>query len=500
MICIYRCKNCGGRMKYSIEKQKLTCSSCGSFYGVDQINTDNITYEGKLISEGEMEMVECPSCGAQATLKQGSAKVKCSYCDTEMSVFGLREDTRLPEKIIPFTLSKDDAKGKFISWWLGHDVMPKLNYDKLNITIKDLYVPVWLINADVLSSMSVNYSPYVPYSEIPLKDRDIKRAYSSKFANVPFDASVHIEDEQFYNIEPFQYGAMRDFNPTYLSGHMAECYHNSVEITVPRAVGRMKKMALKETKELIDLDIRGGVINYEINSEAYIIPDNITYVLVPVWVVKYEYEGQRHYVYVNGQTGKVDGKVLFEKNKTNNKLYAYSISMIAACIFGGLIVGNILSFLGLTFNIICGDFTDPSIISKENLLVTICFLVGVFILYSFIFKDYLSTKESERFKLSETEKLRLKHHEKLKNINYVFINSLTAFILGSIYFVSEGMIFDNAVMNLNFNTLFAELAAMVFAVLSISRYRLLFTEKEQFILKTDYLDYIDFYDVKEIPK
>ena len=486
-------------MKYSIEHKKLTCSSCGSYYGVDQIDVNNITYEGKLISYEEMEMVECPSCGAQATLKQGSAKIKCSYCDTEMSVFGLREDTRLPEKIIPFTLTKEDAKGKFISWWLDHDIMPDMNYDKLNVKISDLYVPVWLINADVLTSMSVNYSPYVPYSETNLADRDMKRAYSSRFENVPFDASVHIEDEQFYNIEPFRYGEMTDFNPTYLSGHPAECYHNSVEITVPRAVARMKKMAKKETKELIDQEIRGGTINYEIDSSEQIIPDNIVYVLVPVWVVKYEYDGVRHYVYVNGQTGKVDGKVLFEKNKVKNTIFSYSLSMILACFFASLIAENIMSFLGYAFNIMSIVNLDKmKYITNINPVVIFGFIIGIIFLYGYVFKDLLSTKESERFKLSQMEKIRLKQHFKLKNRNYVFINTLVALILGFVYCSFSMIKYGHFVVNINLNLLFSLMAGSVFSILSITRYRLLFSEKEQFILKTDYLDYIDFSDIREI--
>lgn len=35
---VYRCKNCGGVLEYSIENNKMVCSYCNNTYSVDEVS------------------------------------------------------------------------------------------------------------------------------------------------------------------------------------------------------------------------------------------------------------------------------------------------------------------------------------------------------------------------------------------------------------------------------------------------------------------------------
>ena len=53
---------------------------------------------------------------------------------------------------------------------------------------------------------------------------------------------------------------------------------------------------------------------------------NIYYALVPIWVCSYHYEGKRHFIYVNGQTGKTDGEIIFNKKKFIKEIIVYAVT------------------------------------------------------------------------------------------------------------------------------------------------------------------------------
>ncbi len=490
MICVYKCKNCGDRMKYSIEKHLLTCDTCESSYGIDEYDISNVIYEGELIDDKEIQLVRCPACGASANIKKGSAKGKCVYCGNEMAVFGLGEDKRLPEKIIPFSITQEEAKRNFAAWWLKHEAMPQLDFVKYKITISDLYVPVWLINADVDATMAVEYKPYIVVTDTMGNINEMKKEYKLRFDAVPFDASVHIEDELFYKIEPYKYGGMIDFNPSFLAGHPAECYHNSVEDTVPRAIGRMRRLGRRETRELIDEEIRGGIIERELYSQVEVIPDSVTYALVPVWVVKFEFKGEKQYAYVNGQTGKVDGQVLFDSGKTKKIITSYGITYGLASLFGGLASGVLFNKVNEIISILkYNEFEENLPLSDTTFEGTILYILLAALLCFGMFKDIMAPKGG-KYELSPDDKIKLKQKSIIGNTTNVIANSLLAIVFFLTFYLKSGI--TDGTFSFNLNLVLGFLAGVIFGGIGIYRYYTRLIVSERFVNETDYLDYINY--------
>lgn len=345
MICVFKCVNCGDHMVYSIEKRALVCSTCGSECDIEYYDMENMTWDGRQIMSEGVEGAECPVCGAKVTKMEGSAKMACSFCGSELAAFGLKEDELSPEKIIPCRLSKEDAKTKLLGWWLKHPTMPKYDEKKLKIKIQDIYVPVWLYNADIMTRLAADILIYRGGEADYVNDMErIDKMYVSKFKHVPFDSSVHIEDELFYDIEPFNYSEMEDFNPSYLSGHMAEHYHMEPEYVLPRAVGRLKEFALKQAVDFLDSTIGASEIVDIPEKEIDITPTEVIYALVPVWVCSYVYQGKRRNVFVNGQTGKVAGDVIFAGNTFKHDIIFYGV---CAAVFNAAIAFLIVTFMSI---------------------------------------------------------------------------------------------------------------------------------------------------------
>lgn len=480
MICIFKCVSCGDKMVFSPEKQAMVCPTCGSVCEMDTYDMADIAYDGAKSLEDGISVLHCPSCGAKVSVSQGNAKTKCGYCDAELAAFGEGEDTLCPEKIIPLKLTEDDAKSMLFKWWTQHETMPKLDMKKLKMSFKDMYVPVWLVYTDAYTDISATVRAIVGdvYSSTEF-NMGIRKVVKSTYERVAFDASCHIQDEQFYNIEPFHYSDMVDFHAGYISGHMAEVYHNGPQVTLPRVIRRVKDFAIKMIKEDIESDSRGGDIQSVVHQECDVTPSELVYLLVPVWVCRYEYEGKKRYVYINGQTGKVDGEVLFTGKVHERHIIEYAISALLV----GAVTGLFASSL-----ILAGQYLDARSMGQ----------FGAYIVF-FLRKYGKALRKDSSEKLSTSEEIQLRHGMVVTAGANVIANVVLAFVVGLMDLIisipslrlvnkmSEGMIFTLII-------------AVVMAVLMTSRFARKLTNFETYTKKTRYIDYIKYTDCRELVK
>lgn len=477
MICIFKCVSCGDRMHFSVEKQLLECSTCGSTCEMENYNMDDISYEGAVTMDSSIKKLYCPSCGAKVGIKEGSAKLNCGYCQSELAAFGVNDDSLSPEKIIPCKITEEEAKGKLYSWWIKHSTMPKLDPKKLKMEFHDMYVPVWLVDTDVVTDVAARIEGY--YDNISLPHHHLRKKVRSPFNHVPFDASCHIQDDQFYNIEPFDYSEMKDFNAGYLSGHMAEVYHIGPDQTIPRIIGRVKEFAIEECKSDIEVDSQGGTILEVVHQECDVTPKNITYLLVPVWVCKYIYQGKKRYVYINGQTGKVDGEVLFASKSRELDIAEYSLATV-------WLSGAVGILIAATF--LCGL---PSLL--EALIA-----VGTFCLISFQI-TVSAAGQNKSGRVNSNEEIQLRQGMRVSSFSYSLFNAFLAIVV-TIFdsmisvprIIASGKIPDCAVLS--------SVIAIVLSLLMIFSFVKKLTHYQTFIKKTRYMDYIKVTEYVELMK
>ncbi len=206
--------------------------------------------------------------------------------------------------------------------------MPTFNRKHLKFTIRPMYMPVWLVDANTKTDMSAvvkreekiggTYSYGGMRDSLTFSDRDtrtrnylIHKSLYTKFFKVPSNASHHFSSTRFFGIEPYNYMKLEDFAPGYISGLPAEHYSIDANDIVPRALDRIKGFGVEQCKTYI-LGSHAG--ESKIVEEAGCLQSvelkQITYAMVPVWICSYTFRGKKHMVYVNGQTGKADGEVV----------------------------------------------------------------------------------------------------------------------------------------------------------------------------------------------
>ncbi|MCF6334375.1 MAG: hypothetical protein L3J12_01360 [Spirochaetales bacterium] len=118
----FRCKNCGGDLKFSPGSQSLKCPYCGT----ENENPDTVPevheeldFKSALASfknsedTVEVQIEKCGACGAEVTLEPNITTAKCDFCGTGMVVSGKSHKAMKPQYILPFSISKEMGKNSF---------------------------------------------------------------------------------------------------------------------------------------------------------------------------------------------------------------------------------------------------------------------------------------------------------------------------------------------------------------------------------------------------
>ena len=323
----YKCPSCGGPLKFDSNTQRLLCESCGNDYdpiALEQLGADGETKEDSFSFEGYSgeEMTEgivysCPSCGGEIIGDANTVATKCPYCDNPTVMAGNVSGVLRPDIVIPFKLTKDDAKKKLLEFYKGKTLMPKSFKEENRINeIKGIYVPFWLFDADADATASFRATKTHTWS-----DRNyiytrtdyfsVYREGSASFENVPVDGSTKMDDATMEAIEPFDLSQAVPFGSSYLAGYLADKYDVDEKTSEPRAGERIKT----SMTDYLRSSVQGYATVSTQQSNASTKNGKARYALLPVWLLNTKYKGETYTFAMNGQTGKMVGNLPCDKGK-----------------------------------------------------------------------------------------------------------------------------------------------------------------------------------------
>ena len=301
---IFKCKNCGGNSIYSPEHQKMFCPFC-----------DSMDSQERKDEAGEIGV--CPNCGGELNVQEHTSAIQCPYCEHYIILNERVEGEYAPIRMIPFKLSKDMVK-KLMKENFGRKIFAPTDFlseVRLN-SMEGEYVPFWLydyetrclydgegikVRVSVMGDMEITETSYYRV----VRDMDIR------YQDIPADASVKMTDDIMDLMEPYQYQELVEFNPELMSGFLGEKYNMSSGDVEFRARNKMSESAESYLNQSIS-----GYNRLAHNSKQIQVKKHAAeYVLLPVWKYVYKYKGELFPFYINGQTGKIVGKVPISKIK-----------------------------------------------------------------------------------------------------------------------------------------------------------------------------------------
>lgn len=341
MVIHYKCPNCGSDMAFDADSGKLSCPNCGRQDDIETFPEENILQK---FAPDEAKEYHCENCGAVLLTEAETTATHCSFCGAAVLLADRLTGDLAPAKVIPFTITKDEAVAAFRKWTKNGRLTPRgfTTGDRIK-KMTGMYVPFWLYDIDGNAEVAAIGTRVRAYQQgdtmITETDfYDVYREIDLSYLKVPADASEKMDDELMDKLEPYDYSDLKDFRMPYLAGYLAEKYdYDDNEL-----YSRVESKIVPYIDSYISSTISGystvSYTNKQINANKH----KVYYTLFPVWMVYYDFENKEHTFAMNGQTGKVVGKPPISSGKVAAWFTGIAVSTFAVLKAISYLVGGVL--------------------------------------------------------------------------------------------------------------------------------------------------------------
>jgi DNA-directed RNA polymerase subunit RPC12/RpoP len=322
----FKCPQCGATTAYSIPEGGLTCTHCGYF----EAPQEDIVGKGAEAFEftvatmvraaqgwgGARTELTCQNCGARTTLPQDSLTHTCPFCASVKVVQReAPQDVLRPRFLIPFKLKPDKIRGVALEW-LGSSWMTpsQLRNRKKAPKFTPVYLPFWTFDSQTAADWEAEVGHtvrerYFDFQDGKWKTRTkIEWRWESGRAKRIFDdllqpGTSRLRQKFLQKIRTFNLSELVPYEPHFLAGLNAQAYDILLE--------NAWESARLEMREQTRLTCRGQASTPKIRNFSMHLDysdESWRYILLPVYVAAYRYEGQVYQTVVNGQNGDIAGR------------------------------------------------------------------------------------------------------------------------------------------------------------------------------------------------
>ena len=117
------CPNCGTSAEFDIAQQEYLCSYCGGRVTISDSLREKQGFRAMQGNRMQSEIkkyrlfrASCNNCGAEVVFEENSAVSKCAFCGRDLVRRDYLNSAGLPECIIPFQLTREEAVGMLNDW------------------------------------------------------------------------------------------------------------------------------------------------------------------------------------------------------------------------------------------------------------------------------------------------------------------------------------------------------------------------------------------------
>ena len=276
--------------------------------------------------------VSCRSCGAQIFFEALERTAHCPYCDSP-SVVDRPASRDRPDPVfaLGFAITRDDAARRMLRWIRRRKMAPFGLKGKTAEHVRGVYLPTYLYSATAHTSYSASIAErYKKGKENKTEYRDLNGHHATYVADILVTASRGIPNDEIEGIEPFDLRALHRYEPALVSGWISE--EPSRTHQECQALARLESTA--RIGQLLRRFMPGDGTS-RLHHETKLRDEAVDLTLVPIWVfaIRYDEEKPPLRILVNGQTGKVFGKIPISWAK---------IALIAAAVVTLIALGRLL--------------------------------------------------------------------------------------------------------------------------------------------------------------
>ena len=326
----YKCPCCAAPLAFGGASGRLECASCGNSYETDALDamyaggsSGGMQFElhAESFDEAEAQAMQayiCKGCGAELMTEGTTTATECPYCGSPTILPDRIEGGVRPELVIPFTITKEQAQQQFDEYFKGKLLLPNIFRDSRNriSDMRKLYVPYWLFDCGAQANIVYDAEKKETRREgdwevTRTEHYIVRRKGSMAFERIPVDGSVKLDNKITESVEPYDLSAAVPFAPAVLAGALADHADVNADECEARAAERVEKSVVSAMRDTVVGYTHVSERSRNIETEE----GKVTPVLMPIWLITTEKDGETYTFAINGQTGKLTCDVPADKKK-----------------------------------------------------------------------------------------------------------------------------------------------------------------------------------------
>ncbi len=345
-VMTFKCPSCGGYLVFEPAKQIFQCPYCGSEYDESKLKeqshrreqTAEQARQTEKTAPAALRSYHCSMCGAEIVTDATTAATRCYYCHSPVVLNDRLSDEFCPDGVIPFKMDKKAAEAQFKAFIKKKKFVKRDFFSHAQMEdFAGVYYPYW--SCDLAgdgsfdgegTKVSVTNTPRetVTVTSYFSVHREGRLSFKQMIRKALNKADRQLSD----GIHPYAMEEVKPYEAGYLSGFLAE------KRDVPREDA--ENSLVQEANSYAERMFTSVDNNFNtLHGHASFTPDQVKmkYLLLPAWVLTYKHraDGETYYYMMNGQTGRVCGKLPLNKVKLTIVGALLGIAVFALLCFGG---------------------------------------------------------------------------------------------------------------------------------------------------------------------
>jgi hypothetical protein len=325
----YPCAACGAQAQWNPARQQLVCPFCGTSApfkidaatgAIEEIDLVKSLREIPDEDRGwqvEKRTVQCQSCKAVSVFDPGRVGQNCDFCGspTLVDYQEIKAPIR-PRSLLPFTVADTKVREQIRSWYASKWLAPNaLKNRALVDRVHGVYIPYWTFDAHVVCPWQAEAGHYYYETETVRRNGRLQTRQVRKTRWVPASGEVrHFFDDEpvpgtqgvshalLKQVEPFPTHELTPYDTAFLSGFVVEHY----QIVLVDAAQRSQEAMTEKVRAMCAAQIPGDTYR-NLRIQPTYSGQTFKHILVPVWLLSYNFGAKVYQVVVNGVTGRMAG-------------------------------------------------------------------------------------------------------------------------------------------------------------------------------------------------
>ena len=268
--------------------------------------------------QAEKRTVQCQSCKAVSVFDPDRVGQNCDFCGSPALVDyqEIKAPIR-PMSLLPFTVAETAVREQIRRWYASKWLAPNaLKHRALVDRLHGVYIPYWTFDAHVVCPWQAEAGHYYYETQTVRRNGRTVTQQVRKTRWVPASGEVrHFFDDEpvpgthgvshalLQQVEPFPFQDLKPYEKAFLSGFVVEHY----QIVLFDAAQRSQESMTAKIRQMCASEIPGDTYR-NLRIQPVYSGQTFKHILVPVWLLTYNFRQKPYQVVVNGVTGRMAGE------------------------------------------------------------------------------------------------------------------------------------------------------------------------------------------------